>query len=310
MVITRNQTATEIPTLDPAAWGESHAGVPLPESETGGQCLFCHEETLEPNWNGNHHQLFIRPADASPEGIEAFAEAGVEQALLEEITHVMGGGRQHAYLRLAEANGEADLFGPRYNAEKKIAVQLTDAGWKPSVFNDTCASCHATGYDTTTGHFQSLSLDCMVCHGDLPMSHADNPTEALFSKTAATPPHVEISICGSCHIRSGVSKSTGKPYPNNYIPGDNLFIDLEVDWNTASLNKLNAADRHIVWNAREVVLYGNEEMTCTTCHDVHDQSTLRHQELEEQRYCFICHAGKDTRSGFQGNRVRSEVCGY
>ena len=54
------------------------------------------------------------------------------------------------------------------------------------------------------------------------------------------PPHGEqlrrddvraiTSICAQCHVRFGKSRSTGLPYANNFIAGDNLFQDFAADF--------------------------------------------------------------------------------
>ena len=43
------------------------------------------------------------------------------------------------------------------------------------------------------------------------------------------------SICAQCHVRTGKSRSTGLPYPNNFVAGDNLFRDFQVDFSDEAL---------------------------------------------------------------------------
>ena len=93
-----------------------------------------------------------------------------------------------------------------------------------------------------------------------------------LSKKRKDSPAVVTSICAQCHVRFGKSKSTGLPYPNNFVAGDNLFRDFKVDFALADDTTINPADRHVLDNVREVVLYGRESMTCLSCHNVHTGS--------------------------------------
>src|SRR5205823_6343112 len=81
--------------------------------------------------------------------------------------------------------------------------------------------------------FAAASLDCFVCHGQIPEQHTTQPALAHFSKKNREPARVVASICGQCHLRTGSSKSTDLPYPNNFVAGDNLFRDFHVDFSTA-----------------------------------------------------------------------------
>jgi hypothetical protein len=121
---------------------------------------------------------------------------------------------------------------------------------------------------------------------------------------------VIASICGQCHLRGGKSRSTGLPYPNNFVGGDNLFRDFQVDWTKADDTRLNPGDRHVWSNTRDVVLDGRGEMTCLTCHDVHGRSTVRHRTLADEQYCGHCHEPGRPKSLVRQYEVHSEVCEY
>lgn len=298
------------PALDPAAWGENHAGQPLPQIEEGGSCLFCHRGTVGIDWDTNRHNKTVRLFQEAEGDRIKLQDAGLGAALLDEIAYVVGDTRLHAYLKPSEGYGAADLLNVQYDLQAGNVRKVKEMAWRKEAFNESCAGCHATGFDTTTKTYQALTLDCYTCHGQPEISHTANPEQALFNDIALPPPRVEMSICGSCHIRSGKSKSTGQPHANNYMPGDNLFQDLEVDWSDEAMAQLNPSDRHIMLNIREVVLYGNEAMACTTCHGIHKQTSLRHRKLQDERYCFICHTGSDSKSGIRSYEVHSEVCGY
>jgi predicted CXXCH cytochrome family protein len=111
-------------------------------------------------------------------------------------------------------------------------------------------------------------------------------------------------------VRFGKSKSSGLPYPNNFVAGDNLFKDFQVDFRIAADEKLNPADSHVMDNVRDVVLYGFESVTCLTCHDVHSGSSKKHRDLPVAENCAYCHAGMQPIKGHKTYEVHSQRCGY
>ena len=115
------------------------------------------------------------------------------------------------------------------------------------------------------------------------------------------------------------SASTGLPYPNNFVMGDNVFQDLTVNWKSAPLlnqqdEKLNTADRHVWRNVRDVAV-NDEKMTCLSCHQIHEaqgaDATLRHRRLPRAPICFDCHSREEGK--FKEARryvVTSALCEY
>ncbi len=111
-------------------------------------------------------------------------------------------------------------------------------------------------------------------------------------------------------MRFGKSKATGLPYPTNFVAGDNLFKDFEVDWSVLDDGKLNPADAHVMENVHDVVVKGNESVTCLSCHDVHKESTKRHLDLAVTQYCQHCHTATTPIKGHKNYAVHSERCEY
>ncbi len=265
---------------DPASWGGDHVGRPLPEYVTGDECLFCHRADVGPRWYENRHNLTVRPAEpGAPRG----------------ATHAMGRSRLRL-LRTGKGYGRLEF--------------LADDGWDLRSFGDSCAGCHATAVDSKTRTFSAISIECFSCHGDLPLEHSTKPGTALFGKARAEPARVLASTCAQCHVRTGRSASTGLPYPNHFVPGDNLFRDFEADFSIEALARLNPADRHIQENVRDVALLGREGVTCLSCHDVHAESTRRHRTLPDGPICWNCHHEKGSKKRRKDYEVHSAACGY
>src|SRR5262249_4616733 len=103
---------------------------------------------------------------------------------------------------------------------------------------------------------------------------------------------------------------TGLPYPNQFVPGDNLFRDFQVDWSPEHLKKLNPADAHVLANVRDVVLLGKEDVTCLSCHDVHQQSSQKHRRVAPGESCLHCHNPTGSKKVRPTYEVHSPPGGY
>lgn len=278
--------------LDPAAWGSDHVGRPLPEYATGDECLFCHRLDVGPGWASNRHGRTVREASGLPDAVRALAVAA-------DIKYVLGNGPRTRFLKPSAEYGKLDLL-----------VLDHKPRWDNKTFADSCAGCHATAVDAETRAFAAVSLDCYVCHGDVNPQHATDGTLVYLARQRKDPARVVISICAQCHVRTGKSRSTGLPYPNQFVAGDNLFRDFQVDLSDEALARQGPADRHILENVRAVVLAGQEDVTCLSCHDLHQQSSKKHHRLAETQLCYNCHHAEGPKKHVKTYEVHSTTCGY
>jgi hypothetical protein len=297
---------------DPAAWGGDHVGKPVPEFVSGDECLFCHRHDVGPSWGTNRHNRTIRDIDPANPALAALKNLSPERAA--EVRLVLGGERRQRFLRPAEAFGKLEVLSvewqPPAPGEPGRLLAAAHPHWNPSMFGNRCAGCHATGVDVNQRSFAARSLDCFVCHGDVSLEHSKNAALVHLSKKRGDAAEIVISICASCHVRTGRSRSTGLPYPNNFVAGDNLFRDFQLDFSDKALSVLNPADRHVLHNVRDVALFGKDEVTCLSCHEVHKQSSMKHHRVARGDICWSCHdpvGSMKTRKAYQ---VHSTTCGY
>lgn len=301
--------------LDPAAWGSNHVGKELPEYLTGEECLFCHRETIGPKWQTNRHQRTVRLLLDEPAALEALKQSPELKHLATKIEFVIGGENRLRFLKRSDAYGKLDLlsseFVPKNKTREAEFLHADKAHWNQRKFADACAGCHATAVDSKTRAFSTIGHDCYVCHGEVVDEHAEQPKLVYLAKSRKGPARVVVSICGQCHIRSGKSRSTGLPYPNNFVAGDNLFRDFEVDFSDNAIAALNPGDRHILENIRDVVVYDQKRVTCLTCHVIHDSSVKKHRRVSRSRHlCLDCHHPKGPKRIIKEYDVHSPVCGY
>ncbi len=299
---------------EPANWGSDHVGEPLPAFTSGDECLFCHRVDVGPDWPENRHGLTVRFPDADSNAMQALLDVEELEDLAGQIDYVMGNSRRQRFLKSAETHGRLELFSvewaPPIDDDPGRLIHQDDPHWNAETFGESCAGCHATAVDATTQRFAAVSLDCYVCHGDIHEDHTERPELARFSRAWPDSAREEISVCGQCHLRGGRSQSSRLPYPNNFVPGDNLFLDFQVDLSDEALAEANPADGHILENVRDVVLRGEEGVTCLSCHDVHDQTSRRHRRLGNADICLHCHNAEGPKRRLKEYEVHSSTCRY
>ncbi|MFP6873151.1 MAG: multiheme c-type cytochrome [Verrucomicrobiales bacterium] len=292
--------------LNPAAWGSDHVESPVPDYTTGGECLFCHRREIGSQWAKNRHHLTIRPLTEEPEVIQD-AAAPLKVA----PRFVLGGEKLIRFLRRSSTYGKLDLHPHAYNPATRETSGEPKAAWQPNDFGRNCAGCHTTGVDPKTHAFSSLSIDCFSCHGEADLKHTADSSLMLLSAKRKEAARVTVSICAQCHIRSGRSRSSGLPYASNFVPGDNLFRDLKVSFADEAMAALSPVDRHILENVRDVVRFGNNSVSCLTCHQVHRPSADRHQRLPKtSAICANCHESRNGEWTTKDFKAHSATCRY
>ena len=299
--------------LDPAAWGGDHVGQPIPPYMESGECLFCHRDKVGATWGKNRHNRTIRDAEVGEPAMTALRANRSTQELAKQVQLLLGGPHANRYLRRAKEYGHVEMLSVAATKGRGDRARLEHADnphWDQKTFAQACAGCHATAVDVKTQAFSAVALDCYSCHGDATEAHANDPTLMPLARNRNDPPRVVISICASCHVRFGKSNTSRLPYANNFVAGDNLFRDFHFDFALADDPKVNPADRHVLANVRDVIVGGQESMTCLSCHDVHAGSNRRHRDVADQKYCLQCHVeGKDKKQ-LVPYEVHSERCQY
>lgn len=293
-------------------WGREHVEEGFPDYVTGDECLFCHRD-IGTTWPRNAHQRTMRPAEKNDLALRSLAMLAGGNKFAPEVDLLLGEERFVRYLKRSKQYGRVEMLSATHDAA--VGKIEGDANWDENKFADRCAGCHATAVDTATRAFSATSIDCVSCHGVVDLAHSKNTTLVLLSDQNRDPKQV-VSICAQCHLRGGQSKSSGLPYPNSFVAGDNLFLDFDVDLSDDAIHQLPPADRHIFENVRDVELLRNTQVTCLSCHSVHQQSTAKHQELSHSDRCMSCHGADSEKStlteAYKATKraPKSNVCEY
>src|ERR1051326_7614118 len=256
---------------------QDHVGKPVPEYTTGEECLFCHRVKVADTWQQNPHAHTIWVNDKGE--------------------YFIGSKPTHA--RALKKNG--------YGA---CALQKLDkSAWDNETFGLKCAGCHTTAVDPKTHEFGSPALDCYTCHGIADLNHSKDTSLMWLSAKHTKDPKLITSICAQCHLRGGKSKSSGLPYANNFVAGDNLFADYQVDLKQADNQNLNPGDRHVYASVRDVLENGST-VTCISCHQIHADSSAKHRRVLTGPICVSCHNAEGSKSVVKKYEVHSLVCEY
>lgn len=284
----------------------------LPDYITGDECLFCHRFEVGKSWQTNRHNLTIRPIDSDETAVRELRAHDALEPFADRVDYVLGNKNRMRFLKKARGYGQLELLSIELVPAKENAVarllHAQNANWDASKFGDSCAGCHTTQLDSRKRTFAAVSLDCYVCHGAATLDHTKDTAQVLLARARKESPRVVVSICGQCHLRGGRSKSTGLPYPNNFVAGGELFGDFAVDWTLADDLDLNPGDRHIYQNARDVIERGKAEITCLNCHSVHEQSAAAHRRRPNSELCLACHLATGPKSVRRPYVAESPTC--
>jgi predicted CXXCH cytochrome family protein len=305
----------EAKALDPARWGDDHVGKPAPQLAGGDECLFCHRATVGAVWQTDAHFLSVRDkfheARKQPE-IESLESRKDYKKHASEVRFVMGLKYMVRFLRQGD-EGRFDLLNVGIDKQppgKSIRLALVGKRvWDESKFANKCIGCHMTGVDAETLRPFETFVGCESCHGPFDERHTSGSAFMRFSKKAKDSPELIASACGQCHLRGGRSRSTGRPFANNFISGDNLFKDYAFDFSGAEDPKLNPIDAHIQINIRDIVVKGRDDLTCLSCHKMHPASTANHRRRPRSDLCFVCHT-TDSYKNRKAYEAHSAVCEY
>jgi hypothetical protein len=259
----------------------------IPEFVHGDECLFCHREGVGATWQKNRHGVTLRERADAPDLVARLKPAP-------EVTHFLGS-RDH--VRLLKKNG--------YN---RFDILEGDGKWNTTKFQDKCAGCHTTAVDIQTRQYAYIGLDCYTCHGVVDLNHSKDTSLIWLSKKRRSDVHQIAMTCAQCHLREvAKSQSAGTPYPANFVVGDDLFKDYEVDY--SKLDTLNPGDRHILRNVMDVT-NSNSAVSCLSCHRLHNSSTEKHKRVLTSAACTDCHNAAGPKATVKQYVMQSKLCEY
>jgi predicted CXXCH cytochrome family protein len=279
----------------------------VPEFVHGDECLFCHRNDIGPGWQKNAHGLALRQEQDAPELIAILKAEPKLAKFAAETTHTLGS-RHHVRFLKQSGYGKFDILSARADLDKPARWEgLDNPQWQRGKFEMQCVGCHATGVDPKTRTFTAIGHDCFVCHGVVDLEHTNDTSKIFLSKKRRGDAQAITAACAQCHLRGAKAQSTGLPYPTSFVAGAaDLFKDYAADF---TKQPDNPGDRHVWQNVRDVV-NGNSDVTCLSCHRIHQNSTDRHRRVLTGEICLNCHNAQGPKKEVKRYEVHSVLCEY
>jgi hypothetical protein len=251
-------------------------------------CQPCHA-AIHAEWLASAHATTVRPATFEDEDrLASFVQCSDLTA-----THVLGDRHQVRYLLEREAvpwgDGRWLALPCAWDVADKSVELLHVADWETLPWERSCAPCHVTGFRAADAGFLELGVGCESCHGP-GSEHVASARKDVIASFSAAPDGTEVTACAACHLQDGVSRRTGRKYPDGFVPGGTLFDDFTFDW--ASLDapaEDRALDVHQKLVIRQLAEDGDTTVRCTACHDMHGLGHARHAAAPRGSLCSTCH---------------------
>ncbi len=242
-------------------------------------------------------------------------------ASLDEIKYTVGGKWKQRYVVQTD-DGHVFLNWQHYwsTEDGKNNKPRAHTYSENRSYEDRCLACHSTGYDydlsntidrSVAGGYQltdvisEMGVSCEACHGPGSAHIADifknreaglaniiNPAEFTVQQ--------QLDACGACHARN--NKWHENPYRNDtpkFLIGDNLdeLVEISRIEHTPGRFYEDGAGRSHRMEYNDMEQGPKAGMTCTSCHNPHNETTLK---MEFAALCASCH-GPD--HGYDIDRV-------
>src|SRR5215469_3863701 len=300
--------------VDPAICASCHAEIARSYRETGmGRSFYRPSTSVLPSGGAFYHIASDRYYEFSSHGDAFFLhrhQLGFEQRNTNEVEKsvdfVVGSGN-HARTYL-HRNPDGRLFElpVSWYAEKGGYLAMSPGYDEPRqedfrrAVPDECLFCH-NGYPRSG---VAEGIDCQRCHGPggAHVAAASGKARPEQIRAAIVNPvrldrNRQLDVCMQCHLETTSLRLPNairnfKRTPFSYIPGEALtnyeqFFDRTPG--AAFDDRFEVA--HQAYRLRRSACYRNSAMTCTTCHNPHEEPR---GEAATQHYlavCSGCHSG-------------------
>ena len=178
---------------------------------------------------------------------------------------------------------------------------------------ERCVGCHSGRVEVLDGslhRFQihELAIGCERCHGpgsihvDFWNAHrgepARQPTSGSVDYTIVNPAHLPRAlaeaVCQQCHFTSSAQVVARGRSLSQFRPGlplDDFLISYRLDDPDESMKVTG----HVEQLSLSRCYQKSETLTCTTCHDPHDNPTREERTAYYRSMCLNCHTLSDCR---------------
>lgn len=206
-----------------------------------GECQDCHRATATSH-RDTRHALTLQETrrstilanfdqDEAVREVQFPGEDAPRAFTQNDIKFTVGSGRYvQRYLYEAGRNQYMVLPAEWNVAEGRWEPYTLAETWPDAAYdwNQNCAGCHTTGLNPQRGRWEDNGVQCESCHGPgsahvktVNDARRDRSDEALLRIRSSIVANPDPQICGQCHSQ-GVDAESARPYPVEYLPGDDL----------------------------------------------------------------------------------------
>ena len=286
---------------------------------TSEKCATCHLDRYDA-WKTTLHSKMLQDPKKNPSVILANLDSErirkdlaaipnlkvpVDQLPIpkeEDVVYVVGSQWKQRYM-IRNADGKLVLAPIQYNTETNRWVNYNEDKWSTNLWIEQCGGCHATGVNIEKDSFSETSVACEACHGPGSQHVAVSP-QNLFAKRATIinpaklTPAQGTEICGSCHIRGKSTVDPKAAWPVGYTPSASLMryftpTSLAAGNENRHYPNEQSKDHHQQYQDWKLSLHAMEGVSCTSCHDVHETSSMGLTRLQTKfpgsQSCAPCH---------------------
>ena len=269
----------------------------------------CVKGSFVPGKNklGTSNPLLYFLMESRPDGLVQSAIAGEDayqrEYRSERIDIAIGSGRKgQTYLYWNEEN----LFQLPVSYWKARNAWINSPGYVDGTANydrpirPRCLECHASQFVSRPApanaydrHSLALGISCEKCHGpgsEHVSQYRSRESSAPVTATAIVNParltrDREMNVCGLCHQGAGEPKSPAL----SFVPGDDLlkYIAFPID---PPGERIDVHGNQVQLLKSSRCFQKSESLTCSTCHDVHQQ---QRDVAAFAVKCQSCHAVSD-----------------
>lgn len=261
------------------------------------KCGECHDKTYN-TWKKTLHARAIQDARINPKIIDGdfTIENEFKTFTKEDVVLTHGVQWKQRYI-----DKDWHILPAQWNYQSEEWADYHSDKWKEADWRKACAKCHVVGYDEKTMKWVELGVGCESCHGP-----GEAHVKADTAKKAGTivnpsglPSDRQAEVCGQCHTR-GMTPDGKYEFQVGYMPGEDLVPadftpvgkdDTKAWWPDGSVKQHR--QQYIDWYGTPHQKAG---VTCTTCHQTHEQTTKFATRLAPNNLCLSCHSNISTDS--------------
>jgi len=163
-----------------------------------------------------------------------------------------------------------------------------------------CVFCHSGRAQTAADHpgayrdppFQELAIGCENCHGPGGAHTRDPKRRGLIVNPAKLAPRLAENVCMACHQRGDARVlQPGKNY-QDFRPGQWLIETvaiLRVPAGNEEQREQDLLEHNFAMQASRCFRASGGKLSCTTCHDPHEQPGAPEASTYFRSKCLGCH---------------------